>query len=92
MSFGIRNAIARDPLGAFARYYREAKLQTAYVLLNVNFGHKAESGNSLEIANQRLQMCRSHETFDPSAAAIIAKQIDRDVSIVINAFKKANNK
>lgn len=78
--------INRDPNGYFAKYYREAKMLYLQIKLNVSFVNKAKAGEELDKINRRLQLCRQSEYFDVLRGARQAKEIDKDIDAIRDAY------
>ena len=86
MSFSINH----NPNGKFVVYYREAKILTLQIMLNVSFINKAEAGARLDYVNRCLQLCRQNPKFDISVGAHNAREIDASIEVIRSAYLRAS--
>lgn len=81
----------KNPNSTFAKTYREAKLLTAKILLNVNFEEKAEDCAKLDSMNYLMNACKGRDNFNVNLAIQDARKIDKQIPEIIRAFKQAHN-
>ena len=79
----------KNPNGSFVKYYREAKMLSLQILLNLSFINKADAGAKLEVANRRMQKCRSDDGFDTLLCARNVREIDANMEVIRAAYLRA---
>lgn len=80
-------AFVKDANGEFVTKYREAKMLTMQIMLNLTFVNKAEAGAQLDKINKRLDRLRKDGDFDVLRAGRDVAKINADIDVIMAAYK-----